>query len=203
MKTNMKFGALALSMLAVACSGGEKAPEPQSNDGLSNAQAASANASAAAVENGAGNVSAPAPSATPEPTKGEDKQAAADKAVTKPATVIPASVPAAPAPEPVAAVITPPATYARCAVCHDAQKGGEDKLGPNLYGVFGTKAGKHRPGFTYSAALKSSGIVWNEASLDKWLTKPMEMVPGTTMSFPGIKDPAKRQELIDYLKSLK
>ncbi|HWU02868.1 MAG TPA: c-type cytochrome [Novosphingobium sp.] len=102
---------------------------------------------------------------------------------------------------PAMAAAPAPAVFARCAVCHNAEKGAPDKIGPNLYGVYGKKAaqGKH----AYSEALKKANLTWNEATLDKWITAPMTMVPGTMMSFPGIKDPAKRAELIAYLKSLK
>lgn len=101
-----------------------------------------------------------------------------------------------------AAVVPPPATFARCAVCHDATKGGPNKLGPNLYGTYGKSAGVHA-GFRYSDALKGAGLKWDDATLDKWLENPRALVPGNSMSFPGLKDAAKRQELIAYLKSLK
>jgi cytochrome c len=95
----------------------------------------------------------------------------------------------------------PPAAYARCAVCHTADKGGMDKLGPNLFGVVGSSAGQGK--FAFSDELKRSGLKWNEATLHKWLENPKALVPGNRMSFPGIKDAAKRQEIIDYLKKQK
>lgn len=91
-----------------------------------------------------------------------------------------------------------PASFARCATCHTTNKGGEDKLGPNLYGVFGSAAGQGK--FAFSDPLKRSGLKWNEPTLHKWLENPKGLVPGNRMSFPGIKDAAKRQEIIDYLK---
>ncbi|GMM61884.1 c-type cytochrome [Novosphingobium pituita] len=96
-----------------------------------------------------------------------------------------------------------PATWARCAACHDASKGGPNKIGPNLYGVVGKKAGTHAAGFKYSDGLKKSALTWNAATLDKWIENPRALVPGTMMSFPGIKDPAKRAELVGYLTKLK
>lgn len=101
-----------------------------------------------------------------------------------------------------AAPLPTPATFtSRCAVCHNAEKGGADKVGPDLWGIYGKKAatGKH----TYTEALKKANLKWDDATLDKWISGPMQMVPGTAMAFPGIKDPAKRAELIAWLKSLK
>lgn len=94
-----------------------------------------------------------------------------------------------------------PPVFAQCASCH-AVKPGQNGIGPSLSGVFGRKAGTG-PGFEYSPALKSSGLTWDEASLDKWLTNPMGTVPGTRMTYAGQGDAAKRQELIAYLKTLK
>lgn len=101
----------------------------------------------------------------------------------------------------VAAVTAPPAVFARCAVCHNVAKDAPDKIGPTLYGVYGSKAGVGS--YAFSQQLKAANLVWNDENLDKWLTNPMTMVPGTLMAFPGIKDPAKRAEIITYLKSLR
>jgi cytochrome c len=94
----------------------------------------------------------------------------------------------------------PPATFARCAACHNAEKGAPPKVGPNLWGVYDRKAATGK--FNYSPALKAAKLTWNEATLDSWLNGPMQMVPGTMMAFPGLKDPAKRAELIAWLKTL-
>lgn len=96
---------------------------------------------------------------------------------------------------------TPPPAFARCAVCHDATSARQNKIGPELYGAFGKAAGTHAPSYTYSAALKGSGLKWDAATLDKWLENPRALVPGNRMSFPGLKDPAQRQAIIDYLKA--
>lgn len=96
-----------------------------------------------------------------------------------------------------------PADFARCQVCHQVSKGGPNGLGPNLYGVVGKKAGVNAKGFNYSAALKGSGLVWNEATLDKWIENPRQLVAGTMMAFPGLKDPAKRKAIIDWLATQK
>lgn len=63
----------------------------------------------------------------------------------------------------------------------------------------GAKAGT-RPDFRYSDPLKTSGIVWTDATLDAWLTKPMAMVKGTKMSFAGMPDATNRNDLIAYIK---
>ena len=94
-----------------------------------------------------------------------------------------------------------PAAFGQCAACH-AVVAGQHGVGPSLAGVFGRKAGS-LPGFSYSAARKASGKVWDEATLDNFLISPMAAVPGTHMSYMGQSDPAKRKAVIDYLKTLK
>lgn len=100
-----------------------------------------------------------------------------------------------------AAPPAPPATFARCAMCHNAAKDAPAKIGPNLWGVFGAKAASSK-GFTFSPELKAAKLKWNAETLDKWIAGPMTMVPGTMMGFPGLKDPAKRAEIIAYLQQL-
>lgn len=99
-------------------------------------------------------------------------------------------------------VAAAPAVFAQCAVCHSVAKGGKAGVGPNLWGTAGTPAAQ-KPGFAYSPALKSAGLVWDDATLDKWLQKPMALVPGTRMTFAGLPDAAKRAEVIAYLKTLR
>jgi cytochrome c len=94
-----------------------------------------------------------------------------------------------------------PAAYAQCAACH-AVEPGKHGIGPSLHGVYGTKAGEI-PGFAFSEKLKASGLTWDDATLDQWLAGPMKMVPGTKMSYAGLSDPAKRAEIIAYMKTLK
>lgn len=95
-----------------------------------------------------------------------------------------------------------PAVFTACAVCHTATKDGPNRMGPNLWGVFDTAAAS-KVGFAYSPALKAAGLTWDSATLDKWLTNPAALVPGTHMAFPGQPDASKRQELIAFLQSLK
>lgn len=110
-------------------------------------------------------------------------------------TFSPALIPSA---EAAPAAPPAPASFARCAVCHNVAKGAPNKLGPNLYGTFGHKMGQGS--FAFSDAVKKSGLTLDEKTLDKWLENPRGLVPGNRMSFPGMKDAAKRKEIIDYLK---
>ena len=100
-----------------------------------------------------------------------------------------------------AAAAGAPAAFAQCASCHSAEPG-KHGIGPSLAGIYGTKAGEIA-GYEFSPALKSSGLTWDDATLDKWLAGPMKMVPGTRMTYAGMTDPAKRAELIAWLKTLK
>jgi cytochrome c len=88
-----------------------------------------------------------------------------------------------------------------CFICHSAEAG-QNKVGPSLFGVVGRKSGEEA-GFNYSDAMQGAHLTWDEATLDKYLTDPRVMVPGTKMLFQGVKNDADRHALIDYLKTLK
>jgi cytochrome c len=88
--------------------------------------------------------------------------------------------------------------FNKCKACHSL-KPGKKKVGPSLAGIFGREAGTSE-GFKYSKAMKSSGITWDEDNLDAFLTKPKDLVPGTKMSFRGIKKEKDRENLIEFLK---
>jgi cytochrome c len=92
--------------------------------------------------------------------------------------------------------------FAVCQTCHTAEKGGAAGIGPNLFGVVGRQAAS-LPGFYYSPALKDSKITWTNDKLTAWVTAPYKLVPGTRMSFAGIKDPAKAADVVAYLDTLK
>jgi cytochrome c len=92
--------------------------------------------------------------------------------------------------------------FKRCAICHNADKGGGDGLGPNLFGIVGKKAGAH-PGYAYSAPLLKSGIVWTEANLTRWVAGPGRMVPGTKMMFAGITSKNQQADLVAWLVTRK
>lgn len=89
-----------------------------------------------------------------------------------------------------------------CRECHSFLKG-DNRLGPTLYGTVGRKAGSV-PDFPYSISVKSSGMIWDEAALDKWIANPDAVIPGNDMSppYPGVADPAIRKKIIAFLKEI-
>jgi cytochrome c len=90
----------------------------------------------------------------------------------------------------------------RCRTCHSVREG-DNRLGPSLHNIFDSKAGAS--GFqAYSQALRDSGVVWNEDTLNKFIANPDALIPGNNMKpFPGITDEAERGQIVDYLKSAK
>jgi cytochrome c len=88
----------------------------------------------------------------------------------------------------------------QCGICHSIVAG-KNMIGPSLFGVVGRKAGGI-PGFHYSAANKDSGLTWDAATLNRYLTNPQAVVPGTIMPYAGLKDDTKRADLIAYLSTL-
>jgi cytochrome c len=88
--------------------------------------------------------------------------------------------------------------FARCQACHTVEAGA-NKLGPSLHGVVGRPAASVE-GFAYSDAMKESGLIWDDATLDQYLTNPRKLVPGTKMIFPGLPNPQDRADVIAFLK---
>lgn len=106
-------------------------------------------------------------------------------------TLTPAAAPAADA---------PPPAFAQCQSCHSPEAG-KNGIGPSLAGVFETKAAEVA-GYDFSPAMAKSGLTWDEATLDRYLKAPQQVVPGTKMTFAGLPDDAKRAAVIAYLKSI-
>jgi cytochrome c len=92
--------------------------------------------------------------------------------------------------------------FQRCAICQVVTKGGGNGLGPNLFGVVGRKVGTVA-GFSYSAAMKNSGIMWTADKLNAYVEHPAAVVPGTKMAFAGITDAGQRADVVAYLATLK
>lgn len=88
-----------------------------------------------------------------------------------------------------------------CQACHSFEKGGPNKVGPDLYDVVERKKGGHE-GFDYSAGMKEKGGSWSYEDLDHFLESPKAFVKGTKMAFAGIASPAERANVIAYLRSL-
>ena len=126
---------------------------------------------------------APAAPAAPEPTDAEKQ----------------ALLAALPAPYNTADLANGKQKFAMCRSCHTIVPGGANMTGPNLHGVFGRKAGAVE-NYKYSDVVKNAGFVWDADHLDKWLAEPRTFLPGTKMSFAGLKNPKDRVDLIAFLK---
>jgi len=103
-----------------------------------------------------------------------------------------------PAPYNAADIDNGEAKFALCSSCHTLSEGGPVMTGPNLYHILGEKAGV-RAGFTFSDPMKAAGFTWDAAHLDTWITDPKVMIPGTKMTFAGLKDAKDRTDVIAYL----
>ena len=132
-----------------------------------------------------------------------DQSAATPAAPSAPAAMSDAdkakALAALPAPYNTADIANGEAKFALCQTCHTLPQGGANMTGPNLWGVVGTKAGEGHDDFKFSDALKASNITWTPDKIDTWITKPADMVPGTKMSFAGMKDAKDRTDVIAYL----
>lgn len=89
----------------------------------------------------------------------------------------------------------------QCGACHVVEEG-KNRVGPSMFGIFGRKSGQVE-GFKYSAANKAADLTWDAETLETYLTNPRAVVPGTTMTFVGVKNPTQRADLIAYLQTIK
>lgn len=187
-------GAVCATALLIAACGPSAPPTP------AEAPPPMATTEAAPPVSAAPSVTAAAPSSAP-------ALAAAKAPSAKPASTTAAATPAAapagnglPAPYDVADLANGKRVFNQCSACHKTAAGAGHGLGPNLHGVFGTKAGEI-PGFAFSEPLKASGITWDYASMDKWLAGPAAMVPGNRMTFIGVRNADDRRDVIAFLKT--
>lgn len=97
---------------------------------------------------------------------------------------------------------SPPAVFNNhCRTCHSVKEG-DNRLGPSLHNIHGAKAGSSSGYANYSQGLKSSGVVWDDATLDKFIENPEQVIPNNNMKpYKGIDDPAVRKQIVDFLRS--
>jgi cytochrome c len=91
--------------------------------------------------------------------------------------------------------------FNKCMACHNADKGGANQMGPNLWGILGAGIAEDRNGFAFSDALKKVGGTWNWDNLSRWLTSPKAFAPGTKMTFAGLSNPQDRADVEAFLNS--
>ncbi|HTZ79411.1 MAG TPA: cytochrome c family protein [Stellaceae bacterium] len=129
-------------------------------------------------------------------------------AVANAPAAAPASSEAAAGPEPLGPLLASASVDAGksaakvCQTCHTFDKGGPNRVGPNLYGIVGDEIAHDRGGYSFSAALKSKGGTWTVDNLNEWLFKPQNFARGTKMTFVGMPKAKERADVIAFLNSL-
>lgn len=103
---------------------------------------------------------------------------------------------------PAVAADSPPAAFNNhCRTCHSVKEG-DNRLGPSLHNIHGAKAGASSGYTNYSQGMKSSGVTWDDATLDKFIENPDQVIPNNNMKpFKGIDDQAVREQIVAFLKS--
>ena len=89
--------------------------------------------------------------------------------------------------------------FTKCRACHTLEENGRHKVGPNLWDFYGKKAAS-KEGFSYSKAMQASDIIWDETTLDGYLKRPSDYMPGNRMTFIGLKKQPDRDAVQAYLK---
>lgn len=196
------LNAAALAVLAGCGGSNEATSEPENIVELSNQAAVetaagvqppdSSNATPADAEAATNNVAAPEQATEEQEATAAQANSSAQSSAAK----------EAPAAQPKAIAAVAPPAFAQCRTCHSTGRGEAHGVGPNLFGVVGAGAGS-KAGYTYSEALKNSGIIWTRDRLDAFIAAPREVVPGTKMAVAGPQDSAARRGIIDYLASLR
>jgi len=90
----------------------------------------------------------------------------------------------------------------KCTTCHTFEKGGPNRVGPNLFNTMGSQIGEGHDGFAFSPALKDKKAAWTVETLNEWLFKPQAFAKGTKMTFVGLPKAKDRADMIAYLNSL-
>ncbi|MEN0652344.1 MULTISPECIES: c-type cytochrome [Hyphobacterium] len=183
---------LSAAALVIAACGGSGDSEPDASNAPAPAQQSAPIEEPAAAVDDAAMTETPteeAPSATEEAI-----EAAADEAETD----MTAALAALPAPYNEADLANGNRQFRRCASCHTIAEGARNLVGPNLHGLFSRNAGEVE-GFSYSAAVRDSGIDWSPEHLDSWLQDPRGYIPGNRMSFVGLREANDRRDVIAYL----
>jgi cytochrome c len=163
--------AVASTLMLVACGGGDAPSETTSNNTAANDTTTAA---------------APATPSTPATTPVEAEPSEAFAAL--------------PEPYKSADYNRGRRTFKLCQSCHTLNEGGQNLVGPNLYGMFGRDIGAVE-GYTYSKAVQDSDIVWTPEILGEWLESPRNFLPGNKMSFAGVRKPEDRTAVIAYIMS--
>ena len=148
-----------------------------------------------AAERSPGQAAAAAPSPPPAATETSAPPAPATAAALSPAQT---AIAALPAPFSAGNYENGRRSFAQCRVCHAITAGGGNGVGPNLHGVFGRTSGA-APAFNYSAAMRNAQLTWDAATLDRFLTSPRAVVPGTAMIAGVVTNGTQRRDLIAYL----